>query len=755
MAARFLRSAYVPLILAALVLLFMLPFLRLPTGSEALDGHDLVNQQYPLYSLIFDSIRNGDGLPLWNPYQFGGQSIVSNPQSTIFYPPAWIMLPMGVTRGVGWLFVLHIWWGGWGMVVFMRRLGSTQVGALAGGIIFSFSGVMAAHLNAGHLNYVMCSAWLPWMAAAYLWGVGRREWILATLPGAAAVDLCILTGHPPMLYFGALWLTVMAVYVVWTRFASPVHAIRFLLAMLIIGGILGAALLLPVADFTLRSTRTSDASLGFSNSYSLPAGQLLTLAFPNLFGEPNNGYWGVPFYEELTVYVGVLPLMALFLIRRRAATILLTIFVVGGIVVSLGIEGGVFSILYSLLPGYSLFRVPSRALYFVTVGGAGLAALLITDLQTATQDERKKLLRRALWILPIIAGLCLMLVFVVMAMFNVEGASGNPPWRVYHTANVAALTALAIMAVWLALRLWTLEWISVRWALIVTIAVLLIDVWRIAAPLVTVRAVDVPEMWKVMERAAPSSPDYRVITVPNDITWQAGAAYTHHLNASGYDPLVSDAYQQLLDASDYNPASPIAWLLGVRYAISNQPIEQPGLSLITQEGDWGVYETADVLPRAFVAYDAQVIADDATVRTALAAGEVDVLTTAIVDKAVDCTQNPSSVTADVEMISYTPNVVTIRVNTEQPGILVLTDSYDPNWTVMVDDTPADLLRTYMALRGVCVSVGEHMVQFAYQPRIFYVGVIISVIGWLGLGIVALVMLIRRQRVKGASPIGTD
>ncbi len=755
MAARFPRSASVPLILAALVLLFMLPFLRPPTGSEALDGHDLLNQQYPLYSLIFDSIRNGDGLPLWNPYQFGGQSVASNPQSTIFYPPAWIMLPLGVTRGVGWLFALHIWWGGWGLAIFMRRLGASEVGGLAGGIIYTFSGVMAAHLNAGHLNYVMCSAWLPWLAAAYLWGVGRQKWLLSALPGAAAVGLCILTGHPPMLYFGVVWLFALAVYVVWTRQASLLHATRFLLAMLIGGVILGAALLLPVADFTLRSTRTSEASLGFSNSYSLPAGQLLTLAFPNLFGEPNNGYWGVPFYEELTVYVGILPLVALLVVRRRAATILLTLFVVVGIVVSLGIEGGVFSMLYSLLPGYSLFRVPSRALYFVTVGGAGLAALLISDLQTATQDERKKLLRRALWTLPVIAGLCLMLVFMVMAMFNVDGATGNPPWRVYHTANVAALTALAIMGVWLALRLWTLEWVGVRWALLVTMAVLLIDVWRLAAPLVSVSAVDVPEMWNVMERAAPSSPDYRVMTVPNDITWQAGAAYTRHLNASGYDPLVSDAYQRLLDASDYKPTSPIARLLGVRYAISNQSIEQPGLTLIAQEGDWRVYETAAVLPRVFIAYDILVAEDDASARSALVSGEVDVLATVIVDKAIDCTENASDVSADVAMISYAPNVVTIRANTIQPGFLVFTDSYDPNWRVTVDDVPADLLRTYTALRGVCVPAGQHIVHFAYQPRIFYVGVIISVVAWLGLGMIALVLLLRRQPFMGASPIGTD
>jgi hypothetical protein len=331
---------------------------------------------------------------------------------------------------------------------------------------------------------------------------------------------------------------------------------------------------------------------------------------------------------------------------------------------------------------------------------------------------------------------------------------------VYHTANVAALTALAIMGVWLALRLWTLEWIGVRWALMVTMAVLLTDVWRIAAPLVTVSAIDVPEIWKVMAHAVPSSPDYRVMTVPDEITWQAGATYAHHLNASGYDPLVSDSYQRLLDASHYDPVSPIARLLGVRYAISSQPVEKPDLSLITQEGDWRVYETAGALPRAFVAYDVQVIPDDETVRTALASGDMDAFETVIIDQAVDCLQSPFAqiqgerAVGIAQITQYAPNEVGVETTSDQPGILVLTDSYDPNWTVTVDGVPAHLIRTYTALRGVCVSAGEHQVHFEYQPRIFYVGVIISVVGWFVLGIIAIVIVLRRQRFKGASPIGT-
>src|SRR5256885_1566856 len=126
----------IPAVLAALTLLYMLPFIRPPTGREALDGHDLVNQQYPLLSLIFDSVRDGQGLPLWNPYQFAGQSIVGNPQSTLFYPPAWIMVPLGVPRATGWLIALPLWLGAGGMAELARRCGALRACSLIGGIVY-------------------------------------------------------------------------------------------------------------------------------------------------------------------------------------------------------------------------------------------------------------------------------------------------------------------------------------------------------------------------------------------------------------------------------------------------------------------------------------------------------------------------------------------------------------------------------------------------------------------------------------------
>lgn len=51
---RLIAHLALPLAVAGLTALYMLPFIRPPTGREALDGSDLVNQQYPLFSLVFD-----------------------------------------------------------------------------------------------------------------------------------------------------------------------------------------------------------------------------------------------------------------------------------------------------------------------------------------------------------------------------------------------------------------------------------------------------------------------------------------------------------------------------------------------------------------------------------------------------------------------------------------------------------------------------------------------------------------------------
>ena len=203
----------------------------------------------------------------------------------------------------------------------------------------------------------------------------------------------------------------------------------------------------------------------------------------------------------------------------------------------------------------------------------------------------------------------------------------------------------------------------------------------------------------------------------------------------------------------------------MRYAISDRPFDWLGIpggesvKATVQDGAWYIFELADPLPRAFVTPSVQVIPDDERALNQLASGAVDPLAGAVVDQPVACAAEESGSAAQVaeaEIVRYTPNEVDIETSADRSGVLVLTDTYDPNWTVRVDGARADLLRVYTALRGVCVPAGAHHVRFEYRPRSLVAGVVVSGAGWLALAIIGLITLsMNRKRLYGRKTHGAN
>ncbi len=77
------------------------------------------------------------------------------------------------------------------------------------------------------------------------------------------------------------------------------------------------------------------------------------------------------------------------------------------------------------------------------------------------------------------------------------------------------------------------------------------------------------------------------------------------------------------------------------------------------------------------------------------------------------------------------------------GILTLSDQFYPGWYATIDGQPAEIIRSDTVFRSVCLPAGDHTVRFEYRPLSLYVGVGISVVGWLVLAAVTLVTFIRR------------
>ena len=87
---------------------------------------------------------------------------------------------------------------------------------------------------------------------------------------------------------------------------------------------------------------------------------------------------------------------------------------------------------------------------------------------------------------------------------------------------------------------------------------------------------------------------------------------------------------------------------------------------------------------------------------------------------------PSGAAGDrVEITNYQSDRVTIVAVADQPGYLVLTDSWYPGWRAFVDSQPAPIYRADVLFRAVSLEPGTHTIVFEYRPDSFLIGAMVS------------------------------
>jgi hypothetical protein len=69
----------------------------------------------------------------------------------------------------------------------------------------------------------------------------------------------------------------------------------------------------------------------------------------------------------------------------------------------------------------------------------------------------------------------------------------------------------------------------------------------------------------------------------------------------------------------------------------------------------------------------------------------------------------------VRIASYSPNAVTLEVESDRPGVVVLHDIHYPGWEVTVDGERKPVLRANLLFRGVEVGAGRHRIEFRFRP----------------------------------------
>lgn len=759
-----------PVLVAALLFLGLsLAFFAhvlLPPAGQVLAGHDMLGNYYIYWEVVREALRQGR-LPLWEPAIFGGFPFLAQPQQNTFYPPNWINIIVPVRIGVSLYMIFHVWLAGFGMFLFARYMGGRNLPSVLAGVGFAFGGLLAGRLWAGHQPVYAVFIWTPLMLLALVWAVDRRGWVAPVVAGVPFA-LSILAGHiPSFLYVGLIW-AAFAIYLFISRPKERVVVAR----TAVIAGIMGLALatvqLVPFLQFSATSGRVAEADYAFATDYSLPPAHLITLLVPEFFGEPLRvGYWSVPTFEELTYYAGVLAVLGIILALRRPTRLswFYLLLIVIGLALALGRYAPFYEWAYRFLPPFRLVRAPGRAAFLYLFAASALLAHTLTVWRNLPPAERRTGLR-VFW--PVaIGGLAVGLV-AALAAAGAVFMSVHPTdtsGRLWHQIGGYSLALVAVGAggalIWAYLmpgsenpstdaaskngRDARRRMLLVGAALVLLVAT---DTWWFSYKMARTGSTAPDPVW-TDGRALVGETTGRVLPWGVPLFSQNGAMQVDWPSVFGYDSLEPAAHIALA-SSVPDPRSTAYDILGASHVLAGGPLDEfttgdRPLTLVGQQGAAWVYSRARVLPIARLVYAAEVIPDSAAAIERVHAADFDPATTAILDTPAACAGGPpASGSGSAEIRSHEATRWLIETSSDAPALLVLAENAYPGWRATVDGRPVPTLTAYTSVRAVCVPAGEHVVEWTFMPRLYWLGGAISGVALL-LALAAFVLLRRSAR----------
>jgi hypothetical protein len=99
---------------------------------------------------------------------------------------------------------------------------------------------------------------------------------------------------------------------------------------------------------------------------------------------------------------------------------------------------------------------------------------------------------------------------------------------------------------------------------------------------------------------------------------------------------------------------------------------------------------------------------------------------------------------NIQVTKTTPQSVSISIDTEKRGWLLMADTWYPGWIATVDGIPVNIYRADYLLGGIPVESGQHKVEIQYRPVSIIIGLWVSGIGWVITIIFILINVIRNS-----------
>ena len=683
----------------------------MPVKNNAMP--DVITQIYPWKKMTIDTWKSGE-VPLWNPYSFSGTAQAGNYQSAVFSPTNLLFFILPFIDAWSVMILLQPLLAGLFMYLFVRSLERSEEASLLAAVAFMFSGFIVVWMAYGTLGYA--ALFLPLI----FWGVNKkRGWAVSF-----GIALSLLSGH----FQVSVYVIAAAIaYILWKK---QLRTLWFVLSGLLIA----APQILP----GLRSFELSARGGSVLKGEVIPWQYLLTFIAPDFFGNPvtRNDWFG--HYAEWAGFIGVTPLLlAIFAVLGKKSKEVWFFITLAALTLLFALPTPLNSLLY-------LLKIPvlsgSAASRIIILTSFALAALAAYGLDRLKENKHTN------WFS--VTCMCFVGVTWIVLLFG----KPLPPDKLAIASHNFILPGVFVVLAAAACV------IRKKFVIYILIGLAAFDVLRFAVK------------WMPFDPRQYVYPEVKSLTylqarVGNDRVFgnigsgEVGTQFRIPL-VEGYDAVYQARYGEFINAVSVGYVYPagrsvvqfdkkgvykteVLQLLGIKYIYHRVSdgrniwvfpywdyLANGSMREIYSDEKYKIFEYTGVYPRAFLASSYTVKTGNKDIIDTLFSRNFDRRNSLVLEEkpAVD----PQPGTGSAEIISYTPDKVTIETHASSSKLLFLPDVYDAGWHAFVDGKESRVYRADYDFRAVSLSSGVHTVQFMYEPDEFRWGIMLSIAGVLGL-----------------------
>ncbi|HLK47302.1 MAG TPA: YfhO family protein [Bryobacteraceae bacterium] len=721
-----LRNAGVPVLLALIIIGFYWK-LTLTRQYTWLESPDLTRQVLPWQNVQALAFRHGQ-FPAWDPYLWGGQSLIGQAQPGSAYPLNWILYALPLRDGhirqnyLHWYMALiHVMaalFGYW----LCRDLERSRMASMIGGTAFALAGEVGSTDWPQMLNGEI---WAP-LVFLFLFRAlrGRRPLLSAGLCGFS-LGMAWLAGHHQVPIFltyatGGVWLFYLLRE---KRMDWDVAKLAGVFAVFL--ALTSALQVMPAYEYGKLAKRWvgTEEPVGWKDVVPYNIHGEHSLGLVSVFGLVIPGV-----HAEVDPYVGfvILALAGLGLALWWSDVRVRILLVVGlaGLFFALGRQNVMHGFLYAVLPMLEKARTAAMAVFLLNFGLAMLAAYGFDGLVTRTESEWPRRIGR--WTMT--AGLVMIILmgFVLLAKQLHMDYDDRPV--------LVALVGLLLGALILGYQRAALGTTALG---VFCLLLLLMDLGNVAGysyphvldanRMAELRRMGANQDMLAWLRAQPGP--FRIAMDSNEIPYNYGdwngvevfGGYTASLPVN----LLRIEKDEALTLDLY----------GTKYWIGRTPRDPGEVEVRQFQSGLKAYERPQAFPRVWTVHETVSIPDENGIPGLYHGPRFDARRQAFfigdAPKLSPCAGEDRA-TLDHHDFSR----VAIQAQMQCAGMVILSDNWFPGWTATVDGQAAKIWEADAAIRGVKVPAGTHRIEMRYRPWSVRLGALMLMMSLAGLAALA-------------------